>query len=249
MSDIRFNCPSCKQSLDAPPDMLGELIDCPSCKNTIEVSFPPSKLVAAIKSQQSKKVPSLRSKLSLWWDEQIQQLNEAPSWGEEIEHFINKHRTISGGNAHRSRSKKHGRQTQGDLKMVLGIVGSLILILGVFSPLVSHVSLGTVNYFKNGTGDGVIILILAFISLLLSASRKYRGLWFTGLCSAACLCFTFVDFQRSMDKMKSELIAKHFVGLADRATDAFQMQWGWAVLISGIALILVAAAIEPQTDK
>lgn len=37
MSDIKFNCPSCGQSLEAPPGMAGQLIDCPSCKKTIEV--------------------------------------------------------------------------------------------------------------------------------------------------------------------------------------------------------------------
>ena len=40
MSDIRFNCPSCRQSLEAPPDMAGQLIDCPSCKKTLEIPIP-----------------------------------------------------------------------------------------------------------------------------------------------------------------------------------------------------------------
>ena len=38
MSVFQFNCPNCKQSLDAPIDMIGQLVDCPSCKKTIEVS-------------------------------------------------------------------------------------------------------------------------------------------------------------------------------------------------------------------
>ena len=37
MSDIKFNCPACKQSLEAPPDMVGQLIDCPSCNKVLEV--------------------------------------------------------------------------------------------------------------------------------------------------------------------------------------------------------------------
>lgn len=38
MPDIHFNCPQCRQSLEAPTDMVGQLIECPSCKQTIEVS-------------------------------------------------------------------------------------------------------------------------------------------------------------------------------------------------------------------
>jgi len=40
MSDIKFNCPSCKQSLEAPRDMAGQLIECPTCKKTIEIPIP-----------------------------------------------------------------------------------------------------------------------------------------------------------------------------------------------------------------
>ena len=38
MTDIKFNCPHCRQSLEAPVDMFGQLIECPSCKQTIEVT-------------------------------------------------------------------------------------------------------------------------------------------------------------------------------------------------------------------
>lgn len=37
MPDIKFQCPSCNQSLEAPADMRGQLIDCPSCSQPIEV--------------------------------------------------------------------------------------------------------------------------------------------------------------------------------------------------------------------
>lgn len=40
-ADIRFNCPHCRQSLDAPGEMAGHLIECPSCKQTIKVSRSP----------------------------------------------------------------------------------------------------------------------------------------------------------------------------------------------------------------
>ena len=37
MPDIRFECPLCNQSLDAPEELANQLIDCPTCKETIEV--------------------------------------------------------------------------------------------------------------------------------------------------------------------------------------------------------------------
>jgi hypothetical protein len=139
---------------------------------------------------------------------------------------------------------------RGNLNTLLGIIGSLILVLGVFSPLFSVPVMGSVNYFQNGKGDGVIVLILAVVSLLLSVARQFRSLWLTGLTSAVLLTLTFVSFQINFERMKSEINTRladnPFAGLANLATEAVQMQWGWAVLISGTLLILVAAAFKPQ---
>ena len=38
MPDFHFNCPNCSQSIDAPTEMIGQLIECPSCNQTIEVA-------------------------------------------------------------------------------------------------------------------------------------------------------------------------------------------------------------------
>lgn len=40
MADINFDCPFCKQNLDAPDDMTGMSIECPSCGKAIRVPAP-----------------------------------------------------------------------------------------------------------------------------------------------------------------------------------------------------------------
>lgn len=40
MDEISFDCPSCKQSLDAPADMAGEEIECPACGERIAIPEP-----------------------------------------------------------------------------------------------------------------------------------------------------------------------------------------------------------------
>lgn len=44
MANIQFTCPSCRQSIEAPFDMLGQLMDCPACGQTVEVQKSPAKL-------------------------------------------------------------------------------------------------------------------------------------------------------------------------------------------------------------
>ena len=55
---------------------------------------------------------------------------------------------------------------------MLGLIGSVVLFIGVFAPIVSVPIMGNINYFQNGQGDGMIILVLAVISLILVLMGK-----------------------------------------------------------------------------
>jgi len=46
MADLKFNCPHCQQSLEAPEEMLGQQINCPSCNGAITLPNPESKQTA-----------------------------------------------------------------------------------------------------------------------------------------------------------------------------------------------------------
>lgn len=133
-------------------------------------------------------------------------------------------------------------------KQLLGLIGSIILFVGVFTPVVSIPIVGNMNYFQNGKGDGSIILILAIVSFVFVIARKYKGLWFTGLGSMLVMAFTFINFQMKIADMKAqmenEMAGNPFRGLADMAMQSVQLQWGWALLIIGAALVIASAAIK-----
>jgi len=135
-----------------------------------------------------------------------------------------------------------------ETRQTLGLIGSVILFLGVFAPIISVPIIGNINYFQNGKGDGVIIFALSGVSLVLTLTKKYKGLWFTGIASLGILGYTFINFHMKMGEMKEkmnvELAGNPFRGFADIAVQSVQFQWGWALLIVGATIILIAAAIK-----
>ena len=136
-------------------------------------------------------------------------------------------------------------------KQILGLIGSIVLFIGVFTPIVSVPIVGDMNYFQNGKGDGTLILILAVISLVLVLTKQFRGLWFTGLGSLAVMAFTFINFQKKISDMKSqmesELAGNPFRSIADIAMQSVQLQWGWALLIVGAGLVIAGAAMKDES--
>lgn len=133
-------------------------------------------------------------------------------------------------------------------KQILGLIGSIVLFTGVFTPILSIPIMGNITYLQNGKSEGTIVLVLAVVSLILVLAKKYKGLWFTGLGSAAVIALTFFNFQMKMSDMKAKmganLAGNPFKGLADMAMHTVQLQWGWALLVVGAGLVIASAAIR-----
>lgn len=124
-------------------------------------------------------------------------------------------------------------------RSTFGFAGAALLAVGTFLPLVSLPIVGSLTYFNNGQGDGVLVLVLALLSALIVAARRFRALWLTGLASLVLIGYSFVNMSWAMAQMQLELADNPFRGLATA-----QMQWGWAVLVLG-AILLLAAASRP----
>ena len=127
----------------------------------------------------------------------------------------------------------------------MGWIGTLLLFVGVFTPIVSVPFFGNVNYFHNGEGDGALVLILAGISAVLLMKEKLGGLYITAGLSLAVMLFSFYNFQSGMSEarleMERDLAGNLFRGLADMAVESVQLQWGWAVLLIGVGLQFACA--------
>ena len=132
-----------------------------------------------------------------------------------------------------------------DKRQIFAIIGCFMLFVGVFAPFISVPILGSMNYFQNGKGDGTVVLMLAVTSLVAVLYRKYRWLWVTGLGSLGLLAFAFFKFQYRMSSMKAD-IAKRLGRnpFHDLGDFAIQMEWGWALLLAGSLMLLIAAGMN-----
>ena len=120
------------------------------------------------------------------------------------------------------------------------LIGAFLLIVGVFTPFMTLPFYGTMNYFRGGTGDGVILLLLGLISALLAIRYKFGGLWITGLLSIALLAFTFFRITDGLNQFRND------GGVSSRIVDLVKFEWGWGVLLMGIVLLFAAAAMKSE---
>lgn len=135
-------------------------------------------------------------------------------------------------------------------KEIIGFIGIGLITIGAFLPFIKLPIIGSLNYFRNGEGDGTILLILAFGSLLFILIDKMKWLWITGGCSALTLLYTLYNFKVRMNEVKGEidtsLEGNPFKGITDVMIQSVQLEVGVPVLIIGILLIFVSAYLNSK---
>jgi uncharacterized protein YjbI with pentapeptide repeats/type II secretory pathway pseudopilin PulG len=138
-----------------------------------------------------------------------------------------------------------------DLSQILGIVGSILLFLGAFAPVVSFPIVGSINFLKNGTGDGLILIALAVASVFFIFRRMYQWVWLSGLGALAVVSLNFIFLQVKLSemqlRMQNELAGNPFKGIADLAVQSIHLEWGWAILLIGSGLVIAAAYLKKAT--
>lgn len=132
------------------------------------------------------------------------------------------------------------------LRAYMGLAGAFMLSVGTFCPIAKVPFIGSINYFYNGKGDGVILLILAGLSFYWALQQRFKFLWYTGLASASMLLFTLINFNirlsvasKGLDG-ESELVK----GMADIAMASVGISWGYFVLCLGAGLLMSASLVR-----
>lgn len=124
---------------------------------------------------------------------------------------------------------------------ILGIVGGVLLLIGVFCPLVGVDFMGqsmTVSYIGSGTGtswEGLLMILLGIAGIALAVLRKYKLLLIPGILALAIVAYDYFSFKSKMSEMMSAAGTR-----STELENAVSMKWGWIVLILG-ALALIAA--------
>ena len=138
-------------------------------------------------------------------------------------------------------------------RMLLAVTAAVVLIIGVFSPIVSFSFIGDVDYFREGYGDGYILLIMALLSLALAVTGRWKQVLIPALGSLAAILWTFLGVQDTITQARtggaSELTGNPHEGLAAAVMQSIQWEWGWVLLFAGSGLLVYSATRKDQWES
>lgn len=139
---------------------------------------------------------------------------------------------------------------------IVGIIGSALLIIGIFLPIISVLGILTFSFFTFIAGSmpgedptgmvsifriiGIVILLLGIVSLVLTLKNNYKPLLGTGIVALGILVFVFIKLQSLFSQ------ASESPGGAEmsRMGGGVGMGWGFYVLVLGAIALIVAAVMK-----
>ncbi|MEW6347701.1 MAG: hypothetical protein AB1646_01450 [Thermodesulfobacteriota bacterium] len=162
-----------------------------------------------------------------------------------------------------------GEASSVDSAMIVGVVGSVLLLLGCFSPVIRVGPLVGVNLFSIGQFSqlaqalGFVLVGIAVTGLVLCVTRRYGTLLACGGGAIAVLLIALVVFHRKIAESKAAMNAAmsklqtQAQGPQAEAIQQFSAKmmsqmvqiglgWGWLPLFAGAFLLLVAFFLAPK---
>ena len=137
-------------------------------------------------------------------------------------------------------------------RALLAVTAAIVLVIGTFRPIVSFSFVGNVDYFRDGYGDGYILLIMAGLSLALAVTGRWKQVLVPALGSLAMILWTFLSVQDTMSQVRSgaaaALTGNPYQGLAPSVMQSIQWEWGWVLLFAGSGLLVYSAARRDQPE-
>ncbi|MCK4850671.1 MAG: hypothetical protein KAT11_04925 [Phycisphaerae bacterium] len=134
-----------------------------------------------------------------------------------------------------------------NMNLVLAAIAAFVIVVGVFLPVVKVPIIGSMNYFQNGQGDGVFVIILALIAVLLILNGKRLLNLAPAVLITIILSYFLYNIRHSVAEMKQVADDNIFGGLAAAMADTVQIQFGWFLMLFGNVMLYVAICIKPKT--
>lgn len=137
-----------------------------------------------------------------------------------------------------------------DTRQFLGIIGAILIIIGIFVPIMHVPIVGNIIFWDYEYHVGKILLIITAIALIMILLRQLQWLWFFGLTNLIIIIGSLIYCNYKMDQGKAELASdlaeNPFRGLADIALESIEYQWGWGLLMAGAILMIACSFIGRQ---
>jgi len=127
---------------------------------------------------------------------------------------------------------------------LIGFVGSILLIIAVFTPVINKPFEGDVSFISRWTVSGILVLALGFFSGVTTFFGKAKYLWLPATVTSIILFLKLYDFNHQRDELS---FGNSFLKASFKSV--YSMEWGWFLLFAAVAVLFISSALCYRKNK
>jgi hypothetical protein len=122
---------------------------------------------------------------------------------------------------------------------LIGFIGSVLLIISIFMPVVNKPFGGDMSFIAKWSGAGVMLLLIGFISGIVTFFGKVKLLWLPAILASIILFYHLFVLNGQIDdfSLKNDFFKASFKSV-------YSMRWGWIPLFLSVAVLFAAVALD-----
>jgi hypothetical protein len=124
-----------------------------------------------------------------------------------------------------------------------GFLGALLLAAGCFAPIAAQPGGGASTLTSAGSILGRLILVAALCSVGLLLLSRRRGLLITGAVAGLMVLIELHAYQDGL------IVVSGANSSASALLSSFTNEWGWALLVTGVGLLLLAGLFPGRSRR
>jgi hypothetical protein len=122
---------------------------------------------------------------------------------------------------------------------LIGFIGAILLIVSVFAPVVNKPFGGDMSFIAKWSGSGVLLLLLGFLSGVITFFGKAKLLWLPAILATIILFYHLFVLNGQIDDFT---LGNSFFKASFKSV--YSMQWGWIPLFVSVAVLFAAVALD-----
>ena len=129
----------------------------------------------------------------------------------------------------------------------IALVGSILLSIGVFFPILEIPMIGNVSYFSEGEGLGFYVLIVGVIALGLSFTKQSVLLLLSGITGLGFVAYSLIVAAMGLDNANRHYEESAYSALSGGME--VTLSFGWIVMIAGAVMIIIGSLSQMGGKK
>jgi hypothetical protein len=138
-------------------------------------------------------------------------------------------------------------------RQIITVIAGLMMTIGAFVPIIGVPIFKDDSYFDLSPSGAMIIISLAGLSVLVALTKRFWGLYITGILALALVIYTFFSIQERKSTIQADIrdhVANNpLKSLSAKIVGATSLRYGFNLMFLGSGILVAIPLVSSRIAR